>query len=300
MLFITILSVITAAFLLIRLLLVTRELKRMASQLRQYNNGGTAKKIDLTYFDRQIESLAAEVNRQSDLVVEAQAQQRRTENELRQAVANISHDIRTPLTSIFGYIQLLESDELTLEEKQTYVLVVKNRTKRLQGLLNDFFELSVIESPDYPMKTERLRLNNLLPDIVMGLFDRFEEQRITPLLQLPESEVVIYADESAVRRVAENLLLNTIKHTSGEVRISLSKRPDTVMLTIANEAKDLAGNDLNRLFDRFYTADQTRSGEGTGLGLSIARSLMMKMNGSLSAELQGQELVMICKWKLNK
>ncbi|GGD84497.1 two-component sensor histidine kinase [Paenibacillus nasutitermitis] len=272
----------------------------MASQLRQYNNGGTAKKIDLTYFDRQIESLAAEVNRQSDLVVEAQAQQRRTENELRQAVANISHDIRTPLTSIFGYIQLLESDELTLEEKQTYVLVVKNRTKRLQGLLNDFFELSVIESPDYPMKTERLRLNNLLPDIVMGLFDRFEEQRITPLLQLPESEVVIYADESAVRRVAENLLLNTIKHTSGEVRISLSKRPDTVMLTIANEAKDLAGNDLNRLFDRFYTADQTRSGEGTGLGLSIARSLMMKMNGSLSAELQGQELVMICKWKLNK
>ncbi|MFC0332007.1 sensor histidine kinase [Paenibacillus sepulcri] len=298
MLYITIISVIAAAACLVRLWFVKREMKRMTSKLKAYNDGRTGKKLDLTFFDRHIESLAAEINRQSDLVVEAEAQRRRTENELRQAVANISHDIRTPLTSIFGYIQLLESDEITGEEKQEYVGIVKNRTKRLQVLLNDFFELSVIESPDYPMKHERLRLNILLPDIVTGLYDQFNEYHITPDLQLPESDIILYADESAVRRVAENLLLNTIKHTSGQVRIILQMRQGMAVLTIANEARHLTGSDLNVLFDRFYTADQTRSGKGTGLGLSIARSLMEKMNGSLNAELQGGHLLMICKWKL--
>lgn len=298
MLYITIISVIAAAACLVRLWFVKREMKRMTSKLKAYNDGRTGKKLDFTFFDRHIESLAAEINRQSDLVVEAEAQRRRTENELRQAVANISHDIRTPLTSIFGYIQLLESDGITGEEKQEYVGVVKNRTKRLQVLLNDFFELSVIESPDYPMKHERLRLNILLPDIVTGLYDQFNEYHITPDLQLPESDIILYADESAVRRVAENLLLNTIKHTSGQVRIILEMRQGTAVLTIANEARHLTGSDLNVLFDRFYTADQTRSGKGTGLGLSIARSLMEKMNGSLNAELQGGHLLMICKWKL--
>lgn len=140
----------------------------------------------MTLFDHRLETLAGQINRQSDLVVDAEARRRRTENELRQAIANISHDIRTPLTSIFGYIQLLEAEPITPEEKHEYLTIVKNRTKRLQALLNDFFELSLIESSDYQLKTERIGMTVLLSDILVGFYDRFNERDITPDIRMPE------------------------------------------------------------------------------------------------------------------
>jgi signal transduction histidine kinase len=287
-----------AALLLAHLLLMRRELGRMTEQLRLYNKRTTGKKIDVTLFDRRLEALAGQINRQSDLVVDAEARRRRTENELRQAIANISHDIRTPLTSIFGYIQLLEAEPITPEEKIEYLTIVKNRTRRLQALLNDFFELSLIESSDYQLKTERIGMTVLLSDILVGFYDRFNERDITPDIRLPEGEVAVYADGSAVRRVVENLLANTVKHATGHVEICFQKRRKIAELTIINEAKELSDIDVRLLFDRFYTVDRTRSAQGSGLGLSIAKSLMDKMNGTLTAELHGGNLTMTCRWKL--
>lgn len=115
---------------------------------------------------------------------------------------------------------------------------------------------------------------------------------------MPEGEVAVYADESAVRRVIENLLTNTIKHAIGHVKICFQQQPEIAEFTIINEAKELSDIDVRLLFDRFYTVDRTRSGQGSGLGLSIAKSLMDKMNGTLTAELRGGNLKMTCHWKL--
>ncbi|GKU77303.1 sensor histidine kinase KdpD [Paenibacillus sp. L3-i20] len=298
MLIITIVSIAVAALLLVRLLLLRREMGRMTEQLRCYNERTTDKKIDVSLFDRRLEALAVQINDQANLVIEAEARRRRTENELRQAIANISHDIRTPLTSIFGYIQLLEAKSITPEEKLEYITIVKNRTKRLQALLNDFFELSVVESSDYRLRTERIGMTVLLSDILIGFYDQFNERDITPDIRLPEEEVTIYADESAVRRVVENLLVNTIKYAVGGVEIRFTRQEKIASLTIVNEARGLFSSDVSLLFDRFYTADRTRSTQGSGLGLSIAKSLMDKMGGTLTAELQGDRLTMTCRWKL--
>jgi signal transduction histidine kinase len=138
----------------------------------------------------------------------------------------------------------------------------------------------------------------LLSDILVGFYDRFNERDIAPDIRLPEEEVVIYADESAVRRVVENLLVNTIKHAAGQVEIRFERQQKTAVLTIVNEAKGLSDRDVRLLFDRFYTVDRTRSAQGSGLGLSIAKSLMDKMNGTLTAELHGDNLTMTCSWKL--
>jgi len=292
-----IVSIAAAALLLFRLILVRRELGRITGQLRRYNAGETGKKIDVSLFDRRLEALASEINRQSHLIVEANAQRTQIENELRQAIANISHDIRTPLTSIFGYIQLLEAESITPEEKIKYVTIVKNRTKRLQSLLNDFFELSVIESLDYPLRPDKIELTNLISDILFGFYDSFNEREITPEIRLPDENVPLYADESAIRRVVENLLANTVKHTTGLVQIRLEPKQETVDLIIVNDAQELVGSDVHLLFNRFYTADRTRSSQGSGLGLSIAKSLMNKMNGSLTAKLDGERLTMTCRWR---
>lgn len=272
----------------------------MTEQLRSYNEGVTGKKIDVALFDPKLEALAGQINRQSHLIVEAEAHRKRIENEFRQAAANISHDIRTPLTSIFGYIQLLEAENITPVEKLEYIAVVKNRTKRLQSLLNDFFELSVIESPDYPLTTEKLGLTALISDIVVEFYDSFNERGIIPNIRLPEEHASVYADESAVRRVVENLLVNTVKYASSQVEIWLEQQQETVDLTIINDAKELAGSDVNLLFDRFYTADRARSAQTSGLGLPIAKSLMNNMGGTLTAELNGEKLMLVCRWKKAK
>ncbi|WP_151735572.1 sensor histidine kinase ['Paenibacillus yunnanensis' Narsing Rao et al. 2020] len=297
MLVLMILLAAAVVLLLARIWSLRREMRRMTEQLRLYNDRATGKKIDVALFDRRLEALAEQINRQSGLFVEAEARRRRVEHEFRQAVANISHDIRTPLTSILGYIQLLEPESITPEEKREYVAYAKNRTKRLQSLLGDFFELSVIESLDYPLQTEKLNMTALLSDILVGLYDSFNEQGITPDIRLPGDHVYIYADESAVRRVVENLLVNTLKHAGGGVEICFTAQGEAAELTIANDAKALAGSDVSLLFDRFYTADRTRSAQSSGLGLSIAKSLMIKMEGALTAELDGERLTMVCRWK---
>ncbi|MEO3944703.1 HAMP domain-containing sensor histidine kinase [Gorillibacterium sp. CAU 1737] len=298
MLYLTLLLALTAAVLLLRHILLRRELVRLTKQLRLYNEQKTRKPMTLSLMDRKLEALAEQINRQSDRIVEAEARERRSENELRQAIANISHDIRTPLTSISGYIQLLESETLTSEERLEYQGIVKNRAKRLQALIHDFYELSMIESLDYPLKSERIEMTALFSDIVFGFYDSFNERKLTPSIHLTKEPLPIWADESAVRRVVENLLVNTIKHAVSRVVIRLEQQQEAAVLTILNDANHLTDQDVSLLFDRFYTADRTRSAEGSGLGLSIAKSLMNKMNGTLTAERIDNTLVMTCRWRV--
>ncbi|MFC3800639.1 sensor histidine kinase [Cohnella sp. GCM10012308] len=289
---------LTAAFCLLRLLLVKREIRRLTGHLRQYNGGESAGKLTLGMPDRDIESLAIEVNRHTDLIVSANAERKRTEEELRQAVANISHDLRTPLTSIFGYIQMLDSDGLSERERSEALGVIRKRTLRLQALLHDFYELAMIDSTDYALKPARLRLDKLLPEILMSFHDQMKEKELTPTFELETRRIEIRADESALRRVVENLVVNAIRHAVGNLDIRLEVRSESAFLKLSNAAPQLRGTDTELLFNRFYMADASRSGLSSGLGLSIARGLMGKMGGTLTAEMQGDTLCLICEWKL--
>lgn len=299
MIYIVMASGLIAVTALIRLYFLKKEMKRIQHQLYAYNQGLTEKKVDLRFFERDLEQLAKEINNLMDLVAEAKALRRRTEHELKQSISHISHDLRTPLTSILGYIQFLESDQVTEEDRREYVSIAKSRTKRLQVLLNEFFELSVIESADYELKMDKVHMTTLIPEILLGFYDRFNERSGEACIQLSEEQILLTADESAIKRVIENLVTNAIRHSEGPIRITMEKLPSTVEWSIHNEAAHLKINDLNNLFDRFYTTDRSRSGKGTGLGLAIAKSLMVKMNGELTAQLTGNQLVMKCVWRLD-
>ncbi|MEK4485668.1 HAMP domain-containing sensor histidine kinase [Psychrobacillus sp. FSL H8-0484] len=298
MIYIVIISVITVFIILIRFYLLKQELKRVNRQLNQLNKKVISKKIDLTFYDKDLENLAKNINEQIDLTNEAVVEKLRIKNELKQAIANISHDIRTPMTSILGYIQFLESGGISPEKRIKYLANIKNGALRLKVLLDDFFELSIIESVDYQLKVENIKLNKLLLEVLIGFYDDFSKAKIDPSILIPEDEIYIMADPSAVKRVIENLISNAIKHSSGDVTIHLVKNPSSVQLNFMNPAEQLKEKDLTFLFDRFYKADQTRTRRGTGLGLFIAKSLMIKMNGKLSAELNGNQLLMKCEWMI--
>ncbi|MGM0838339.1 MAG: sensor histidine kinase [Bacillota bacterium] len=295
-LFVAIVSITVLLYVLTRLYLLKKEIKRATKQLGELNRNVTEKKIDLRHFDRDFERLAQEINNQIDVTKKAKAEKRVTENELKQAISYISHDIRTPMTSILGYIQFLQSDDLSQEMRYEYISIIKKSAERLKILLEDFFELSVIEQADYPMKMEVVKVNNLILDVLLGFYEEFNKKNIEPTLDIPD-DILMMADPSAVKRVVENLVINTIRHSSGQVTIRLEKMNTSVQLTISNSVNQLSEQDLYQMFDRFYKADQTRTGKGTGLGLPIAKSLMEKMNGSLTAKLENRELYMICEWR---
>ncbi|GGB69088.1 sensor histidine kinase [Fictibacillus barbaricus] len=299
MVYLTTLSFVLAFIFLIRLNLLRRGLINIKNQLREYNTQPTNQKISIGLFDKELEEVAVEIN----LLIESRLSERidkeKSEHLLKQAIANMSHDLRTPLTSILGYIQLLEHDEQITDEKRRYLDITKKRTKRLQSLINEFFELSVIESVDYQLKLKKLNFTKLLWEILLSFFDQLEELNMVPEIDIPKEDIFIMADESAVRRVIENLINNVINHAIGKVSISLEAGNTSAILRVRNQASDLAIIEPHTLFDRFYTSDKTRSGEGTGLGLSIAKSLMLKMEGSITAEKVDEFLVIICEWKLS-
>jgi signal transduction histidine kinase len=296
-LYVTIVSITVLLYVLTRLYFLKKEIKRATRQLNELNKNGTEKKIDIRYFDRDFEKLAEEINNQIDLTKKAKAEKRVTENELKQAISYISHDIRTPMTSILGYIQLLESDEITPEMRKEYTRIIKNGAMRLKVLLDDFFELSIIEQADYPVKMEMIKLNHLILEVLLGFYEEFNKSNLEPTINIPDHDIIIMADPSAVKRVIENLVVNAIRHSSGNVMIQLEKLNTSVQLTISNSVNQLSEQDLYHMFDRFYKADKTRTGKGTGLGLPIAKSLMEKMNGGLTAELKENKLFMKCEWK---
>jgi len=298
--YLVIISSILAFIFLSHLLFIKKELKNILNQLKNYNIRKTEKKIDITLLDKDMEKMTIEINNLIDLHALSNIEKKSAERELKQAIANISHDLRTPLTSIMGYIQLIEKPEVTDEERKEYLAIAKDRAKRLQILLNDFFELSVIESVDHSLKLGKLGLNSIVEEIVINLYDKFNEQQIVPSIKIPQEQMNIIGDESAIKRVIENLVINAIRYSDGNVSITLERNNTKINLTISNDVKDITEKDVELFFNRFYTADQTRSGKGTGLGLSIAKALMDKMNGKLSAELKDSWLYVKCSWILTE
>ncbi|WP_102272850.1 sensor histidine kinase [Cytobacillus massiliigabonensis] len=283
--------------LLSRLSALKKEVKKISKQLHFYNSRKTNKKIDMALIDKDIENLGLEINKLIDLYVTENRKRVRFEDEHKQAVANMSHDLRTPLTSILGYIQMAEAEDVSDDEKNELLSIANNRAKRLETLLREFFELSVIESSDHQLKSERINLKEITIDVLMSFYDRFNEKNMEPIINMPETDVFIISDDSSVKRVIENLLSNTITHSNGNIIISLEEKNSKARLMVQNDAHSLTEEDVNRMFDRFYMADQSRSGRSTGLGLSIVKSFMEKMDGTISGHLNDGQLSIICEWR---
>lgn len=291
-----IILLIICVILLSRLFSVKKEIRKIRQQLHDYNNRETNQKIEMLFVDRDLEDLGVEINRLIDLFVAANRDKIRFESEQKQAIANISHDLRTPLTSILGFLQMAQSTHVSEEEKAEYLMIAKQRAKRLETLLNDFFELSLIESPDYQLESKRINLKQVTIDTLISFYDLFNQHHIEPTIDLPDHDIFIMADLSAVTRIIENLLSNAVIHSDGNLTISLRESNSTVHLMISNDAHHLTEQDVTHLLDRFYMADQSRSGKSTGLGLSIVKSLLEKMGGHIKISLNHGNLSITCEW----
>ena len=234
--------------------------------------------------DAYAKRLAAEINVQLRKLREQRHRYVQGDAELKAAVTNISHDLRTPLTAIQGYLDLLEQVDLP-EDGARYVEMIKNRAEHLTALTEELFRYSVLLSEGKELTREPVVLNAALEESVAGFYAVFTERGITPRIRMPEEKVVRLLDASALSRVFSNLLNNALKYSDGDLEIELTEEGK---LTFSNTAKDLDGVQVGKLFDRFYTVDTAR--RSTGLGLAIAKTLVEQMGGSIGASYEDGRL----------
>ena len=199
-------------------------------------------------------------------------------------MTNISHDLRTPLTAISGYLDLLKSEENT-EKAERYIGVIRERTDAMCALTDELFRYSVITSAAEDLAEEPVNIVSVMEQSLAGIWSTLEDRGITPEINLPKDKVVRIMDAGALRRVFDNVLSNAAKYSDGDIEVCMDTHGTVVF---SNSAANLSSVQVERLFDRFYTVEQARS--STGLGLSIARMLTEKMGGSISAKYSGGKL----------
>lgn len=245
--------------------------------------------IDISSSDKYMRSLASSINVQLRKLREERHRFVQGDTELKNAVTNISHDLRTPLTAIFGYLDLLDKQEKS-PEVERYLKIIGERCESLRGLTEELFKYSVIVTTDEEFKTEEIILNNVLEESVAGYYATLVEHQINPQIDLPEEKVVCFANRSALNRIFSNLLNNAVKYSDGDLCISLNKDGEIVFSNAASELDEIQ---VGRLFDRFYTVESAR--QSTGLGLAISRTLAEQMGGSISAEYIDNKLKIVLK-----
>lgn len=234
--------------------------------------------LDSPSRDKDMRRLAAELNEELRKLRKQRHRFEQGDLELKNAVTNISHDLRTPLTAIWGYLDLLEKEAMS-EPVSRYVEMIRNRAALLTQLTEELFRYSVILTTEENLEKEPVELNRALEESIAAFYAALTERGITPKIRLTEKKIIRQLDRSALSRVFSNLLNNAIKYSDGDLEISLSEKGEVLF---SNHASGLNEVQVGRLFDRFYTVETARN--STGLGLSIARALVERMHGTITAE----------------
>ena len=239
--------------------------------------------VSVSSGDKTARNLAKSINRELAKLRKLKLQYANGDRELKEAVTNISHDLRTPLTAICGYLDLLNREEKS-EKVQNYVSKIKNRTETLKSLTEELFRYSVVTATQ-ELKEERLDMARALEESLLSFYAVMQEKGIQPEITLPEEPVWRVLDAGAMNRVFSNIISNAVKYSDGDLFVVMS---ESGSITFSNTAKSLSTVEVGRLFDRFYTVEASRS--STGLGLSIAKVLTERMGGNISAQYQNERL----------
>ncbi len=281
------LLIILAAAFLVGLLvfgLLTRRLVRLTSDVRRFTESGFdpahALPPDGPAGDDEIGQLRRAFGRMSGKILQQFDDLKETDRLRRELVSNVSHDLRTPLSSMHGYVEtlLIKNDTLDAEERRRYLEITRKHTLRLGRLVSDLFELSKLESASIHPNREPFSLAELLHDVAQEFELAAREKGIDLVIEALPKGATVVADIGLVQRVLENLLRNALKYTpeGGEVRVTLEPRDESVAVAVADTGCGIAEADLERIFDRFYRSENApeTDGDSAGLGLAIVRRIL--------------------------
>ncbi|MBR6744640.1 MAG: HAMP domain-containing histidine kinase [Clostridia bacterium] len=267
----------------VKIRVMQKSMDEICDSISEHLCSDTNQLVTVSSSDKHVRHLASEIAKQLAELRRQRRQYISGDRELKEAVTNISHDLRTPLTAICGYMELLEAEELTAPAKH-YVAQIGSRAEALKALTEELFRYSVISSVS-DLQYEKVNVGRVLEDTLISFYGALEQKRIVPEITLSEGEIVRLLDPSALSRIFGNIIANAVKYSDGDFAVTMTEKGE---ITFSNTASALSSVEVGRLFDRFYTVDSAR--KSTGLGLSIAKLLTERMGGSVSAEYQSDVL----------
>lgn len=268
--------------------LLRHGIKGLRRDLVERRGQDTNTLLSLPCRDRELRRLASALNQELRALRQERLRYQQGDKELKEAVVNISHDLRTPLTAISGYLQLLQGQDLPPDTRR-YLEQIGGRTQAMKRLTEELFRYSVVVSEEN-LAREPVDLRRAVEEALLSFYGALEGRGIEPQVRLPEEKVERLLDPAAVNRVLGNILTNALKYSAGDLEVTLE---ESGRLTFSNSAPGLDPVAAGRLFDRFYTVEAARN--STGLGLSIAKELTQRMGGSIGAELHGGTLTVWLK-----
>lgn len=297
------LIIIFLSFLLIvsvgMLLLFHWDIRRMTKQLEEIiENFGTNELVRTNTHSKTLSRFVTKINQLIHLFKQDQQHTQKREKQLKQEITNISHDLRTPLTSMKGFSELLHDPSLSEEEKREFLTIIQKKIDNLTMMADLFYEFSQIDSLDKQLVMEKQLLDQIIADAMLMFYNDFEKRELK--IHVDETAVSpVFADRKATNRIVTNIIQNGLRYAKSYVNIHLMEEDEYVRLRAVNDVSEFERNDLHRIFDRTFRMDTSRTGGQLGLGLHIVAQLISKQDGKAVADIHGDEFkidVLFRKW----
>lgn len=273
--------------------LYERELRHMAHFLKQREQGSN-ERISVEFATRGIREVASAMNDELDALRDARIEQEQHQAAFQRDLASLSHDIRTPLAGAQGYLQLYERTQDPAEQNRCLNQAAA-RLSTMRDLTDKLFEYAKAVDTDNVLTLDRVEAFPILAQVLAGMYPQIAERKWSPEIHFEDENLAVMADADALSRVFSNLLTNALRYGNDAPRITQHAN----VVTITNSVEHPEALDVDHLFDRFYQGEVARTSDGSGLGLAIVASLCKRMGGSVSAQLQDNELSIAVSFKLN-
>ena len=265
-------------FLTMKIIAMRISLKEMKEDYVERSRIHTNTLLTVSSRDRRITELASAMNENMAKLRDSYNKYENGDQEIKRAITNISHDLRTPLTAISGYLELARRQEMS-PELEKYLTIIEGRAMHMKKLTEELFEYSLLTGGEITEEKQDVSVNRMIEDCIMNYYPSLKARGINPEIEITEEKIVRKLYPTYVERIMNNLVSNALKYSDGDLEIKLS---DTGVLRVSNSAGKLSNVDVNKLFDRFFTVE-TGSRNSTGLGLSIVKLFADRMGLSLNA-----------------
>ena len=282
---ITIILFCACIFLILKLCLIKHSIKEIENSFTYILKADTNNMITISSSDKDIKNLTININNNLTDLRKQTLQYKSGNQELKNIITNISHDLRTPLTAIKGYIDLIQQENLSNKQKQ-YLKIVEKKSDELTELTKQLFEFSKLMDIDIELKKERCCINEILEETLASYYNIFKEKNIIPKVSISDNKIYKTINRISIIRVFENILSNVLKYSNGDFKVIMNENGTIIF---SNKAPSLDATTVEKIFERYFSVENAK--ESTGIGLSIAKKLIELNNGSIKATYCNEYLI---------
>ena len=301
MIFIVIILFFTSVYFSARFFLLSKNIREARYDLKDVcEDIERNRRLTLAYPNKDLEDLLQEMNNYLEKTQMEKIKSTRREKEIRKEIENISHDLRTPLTSILGYLELIKDEDITKEEKYEYIYIVERKSRDLKDLIQSFYDLSRLESNEYKVDIKTIDIHKELMEQLLIYYNDFDKKGIDVELDIGEEAINIQGDLNIIGRIFTNLIQNAIKYAKDTFKVCMKQSNDNIDIIFSNNFENLDKGDVEKLFKRFYMKDKSRNNQSSGLGLTITKLLVETINGNIRAEIKDDFIYFKITFKVSK